>query len=54
MSHIFSLVKKLDLSRYMEEDIINEICKDGSVKKYIKGRLLGKGGFAKCFHCTDC
>jgi len=26
---------------------------ESSVRKYIKGRFLGKGGFAKCFEFTN-
>jgi polo-like kinase 1 len=22
--------------------------------RYVKGKFLGKGGFAKCYECTDC
>ena len=37
-----------------EEDIIDAKIKDveGRVvtQKYVKGKLLGKGGFAKCYH----
>ena len=36
--------------------IIEKIQSDGEVieKKYIKGKFLGKGGFAKCYELTDC
>jgi polo-like kinase 1 len=30
-------------------DIVEEVCKDKSVRTYVKGKFLGKGGFAKCY-----
>lgn len=46
-----------------ENQIIEEICKDNSIKKYLKGKFLGKvmsivkifykGGFAKCYELTS-
>lgn len=30
-------------------DIIEEVCKDKSIRTYTKGKFLGKGGFAKCY-----
>ena len=38
----------------VEEKII-KVTGDVQIRKYIKGRLLGKGGFAKCyeFNCVE-
>jgi len=38
------------------QTIIEKISSGGEVKerKYIKGKFLGKGGFAKCYELTDC
>jgi polo-like kinase 1 len=38
----------------VEEKIV-KVTGDIQIRKYIKGRLLGKGGFAKCyeFTCVD-
>jgi polo-like kinase 1 len=43
-----------DIQTIVEEKII-KVTGDVQIRKYIKGRLLGKGGFAKCyeFTCTD-
>ncbi|CAD8146010.1 unnamed protein product [Paramecium pentaurelia] len=30
-------------------DIVEEVCKDKTVRQYVKGKFLGKGGFAKCY-----
>ena len=30
-------------------DFVEEVCSDSTVRKYIKGKFLGKGGFAKCY-----
>lgn len=37
-------------AKYIEE----RNSKTGEVKKYIKGKFLGKGGFAKCYEFTEC
>ena len=44
----------------IEQDIIEEELVDGSLKRYVKGKLLGKviflyikGGFAKCYEFTS-
>lgn len=44
----------LDIQTIIEEKIV-KVTGDVQIRKYIKGRLLGKGGFAKCyeFTCTD-
>jgi polo-like kinase 1 len=43
-----------EIQTIVEEKII-KVTGDIQIRKYIKGRLLGKGGFAKCyeFTCTD-
>ena len=38
-------------SAVVEEKII-KVTGDVQVRKYYKGRLLGKGGFAKCYEFT--
>ncbi|CAD8126970.1 unnamed protein product [Paramecium sonneborni] len=30
-------------------DFVEEVCSDNTVRQYIKGKFLGKGGFAKCY-----
>ncbi|XP_046552418.1 serine/threonine-protein kinase PLK1-like [Haliotis rubra] len=35
------------------KDVVPEILVDPSGKRYMKGRFLGKGGFAKCYELTD-
>jgi polo-like kinase 1 len=35
------------------EERISKVNGDFAVKKYAKGKLLGKGGFAKCFEVTN-
>jgi len=35
------------------EERISKVNGDSTVRKYAKGRLLGKGGFAKCFEVTN-
>lgn len=44
--------KKLDDVIYVEEKIAN-IMGDPLIKKYTKGKFLGKGGFAKCYEFTN-
>jgi len=34
------------------EEKITKIGSDPVIKKYLKGKLLGKGGFAKCYEIT--
>jgi polo-like kinase 1 len=43
-----------DIQTIVEEKII-KVTGDVQIRKYVKGRLLGKGGFAKCyeFTCSD-
>ena len=40
----------------MDDDIIEEDCgkvgNDKVIKRYTRGRLLGKGGFARCYEIT--
>ena len=36
----------------VEEKIV-KVTGDIQIRKYIKGRLLGKGGFAKCYEFTN-
>ena len=47
-------VPNSDIQTIVEEKII-KVNGDVQIRKYIKGRLLGKGGFAKCyeFTCAD-
>ena len=40
-----------DNSSVVEEKII-KVTGDVQIRKYYKGRLLGKGGFAKCYEFT--
>jgi len=35
------------------EEKITKIGSDPVIKKYLKGKLLGKGGFAKCYEITS-
>ena len=35
------------------EEKITKVTGDIQIRKYIKGRLLGKGGFAKCYELTN-
>jgi polo-like kinase 1 len=35
------------------EEKINKSNGDTQINKYIKGRFLGKGGFAKCYEFTN-
>ena len=38
------------------EEEIGKVGEDGhgrSIRKYTRGRLLGKGGFAKCYEITN-
>jgi len=34
------------------EEKVTKIGSDPVIKKYLKGKLLGKGGFAKCYEVT--
>ena len=49
-----SEVGNSDIQTIVEEKII-KVTGDVQIRKYLKGRLLGKGGFAKCyeFTCSD-
>jgi polo-like kinase 1 len=42
----------IDNQTIVEEKIV-KVTGDVQVRKYIKGRLLGKGGFAKCYEFTN-
>lgn len=44
----------MDIQTIVEEKIV-KVTGDVQIRKYVKGRLLGKGGFAKCyeFTCND-
>jgi polo-like kinase 1 len=44
----------MDIQTIVEEKIV-KVTGDVQIRKYMKGRLLGKGGFAKCyeFTCND-
>ena len=35
------------------EERISKVNGDFAIKRYAKGKLLGKGGFAKCFEITN-
>ena len=35
------------------EERISKVNGDSAVRKYAKGRMLGKGGFAKCYEVTN-
>ena len=35
------------------EEKISKVNGDYAVKRYLKGKLLGKGGFAKCYEVTN-
>ncbi len=35
------------------EEKISKVNGDIAVKKYAKGKMLGKGGFAKCYEVTN-
>ena len=35
------------------EEKINKVNGDYAVKRYAKGKMLGKGGFAKCYEVTN-
>jgi len=37
---------------YIEEKVVR-FNGDISIKKYLKGKFLGKGGFAKCYEFTN-
>ncbi len=41
-------------SQTIVEEKIVKVTGDVQIRKYLKGRLLGKGGFAKCFEFTCC
>lgn len=48
----------LEITKHTEENSIIEerIGQKGaseSVRKYMKGKLLGKGGFARCYEATN-
>jgi len=34
-------------------EIIEEKLKNSETRKYMKGKFLGKGGFAKCYEMTN-
>lgn len=58
MSECEKKTDQLEITKHTEESsIIEEKLphqKEGeSVRRYSKGRLLGKGGFAKCFEATN-
>ena len=38
--------------KVIEEDI-GEVGGVKQIRRYVKGKLLGKGGFAKCFELTN-
>jgi len=42
-----------DSQTIVEEKIV-KVTGDVQIRKYLKGRLLGKGGFAKCYEFTCC
>ena len=50
-------VNKIQISEPIEGIIIEEkiikLTGDVQIKKYLKGKLLGKGGFAKCYEFTN-
>jgi polo-like kinase 1 len=35
------------------EEKITKVNGETTIKKYMKGKLLGKGGFAKCYEITN-
>jgi len=47
-----SKVEQSDQNAIIEEKI-TKIGSDPVIKKYLKGKLLGKGGFAKCYEITS-
>lgn len=51
-------MKRLETkNHYNEQTIIHEKIMDSNgeiyLRKYLKGKQLGRGGFAKCFEVTD-
>lgn len=51
-------LKRLETkNHYNEQTIIHEKIMDSNgeiyLRKYLKGKQLGRGGFAKCFEVTD-
>ena len=43
----------LETGQIMVEEKVEKLNGDTAIHKYIKGRFLGKGGFAKCYEFTD-
>ncbi len=37
----------------MIEEKVVKFNGDVHIKKYLRGKFLGKGGFAKCYECTN-
>lgn len=35
------------------EEKISKVNGEVAIKKYVRGKLLGKGGFAKCYEVTN-
>ena len=50
-----SKVSEPDPNAAVVEEKIIKVTGDVQIRKYYKGRLLGKGGFAKCyeFNCAE-
>ena len=35
------------------EEKVNNMLGEPIIKRYARGKFLGKGGFAKCYECTN-
>ena len=50
---ILKLLENLMADDLIEEELPQRVEGDKVIRKYTRGRLLGKGGFAKCYEITN-
>ena len=48
------LSMKDDNSNIVEERVVTKASGETTIRKYVKGKQIGKGGFAKCYEFTNC
>ncbi len=52
LSHYLLRTESSDIATIVEEKI-SKVGGDPQIRKYSKGKMLGKGGFAKCYEFTS-
>ena len=53
VNKIYKRVSKMQSKQEIIEEVIPSAGDNPKIRKYLKGKLLGQGGFATCYEVTD-